>query len=131
MDKITFERSGGFVAAPGLMVKGTLHLKPDDTAEVLSERAGYERQLSPQEWRALKDALDSVNLEKLPSDLRNPRGADQYQYAITFHRADGKTDTVQVDDSPASELENSAAGLGRLTDWVRKETDAIWKRRIR
>ncbi len=129
--QITFERSGGFVAAPGLTIKGTLHLTPDGTAEVHSEGAGYHRQLSSQELLALRETLNSIDLAKLAPDCRNPRAADQYQYEVTFQTDDGKTQTVRVDESPVSELEKSAPGLGRLADWIRKEAAAIWQARIR
>ncbi len=129
--QIKFARSGGFVAAPGLTIEGTLHLKPDSTAEVHSEGAGYHRQLSSQELLTLRETLDSIDVAKLQADLRNPRAADQYQYELTFQTADGKTQTVQVDESPASELEKFAPGLGKFADWIRKEAAAIWQQRIR
>ena len=129
--QITFERSGGFVAAPGLVVKGTIDLKPDGTAEVRSEVAGYHRQLSSEELLRLRETLDVIDFTKLQPELRNPRAADQYQYEITFQTPDGKTQTVRVDESPASELEKSAPGLGKLADWIRREAAAIGQRRVK
>ncbi len=133
--RITFERSGGFVAAPGLNIKGTADLQRDETAEVKADTAGYHRGLSPQEAQKLRSMINFADFVKLGSDLRKQTAkaestADQYQYDITVETSEGQHHTVTIGDQPASELDRLAPGLGRLAEWIRNESRAIWNRKI-
>jgi hypothetical protein len=63
--QITFARSGGFVAAPGMKIRGTIDLKADGTAEVNSSDGGYHRELSSQEALMLRQTAGSIDFPKL------------------------------------------------------------------
>jgi hypothetical protein len=130
--RITFTRSGGLVAAPGLTIEGSVSV--DTTgAHVSADGGQYTHRVSAGDLVDLVKRLDIGRLFTLKKDLRSPsRGAaDQYQYDITLETSDGKRHSLTVGgQQSAGELDSMAPGLGALVDWVRHEADAIWQARV-
>ena len=124
--RLTFTRSGGFVAAPGLIVSATVDVDEHRT-RVTAEGGRYTRDVPAKEAAALR-RIDPAHLSALESKRRPSTSAqaDQYQYEITIEVAGGRKHTLTVSEQAASE----DAGLAALLDWVRQECEKIWEHRI-
>src|SRR5438128_229139 len=87
--RITFQRSGGLF--PGLDIAGSVDLSDENHAVLKS--GNYAREISPDEARALRTALNGANPAQLSGDLRHTerQGADRYQYDIKVETDSGAT----------------------------------------
>jgi len=132
--QITFGRSGGIVAAPGLTIEATLDLS-EGHPRVTDPASGYTRDLSSQEAQQVRQMIDAASFFKLPTELRplnqsaspsRPTSiADQRQYDITVRTDDGRTHTVRASETMSSELEQLSPGLGKFLVWMKQECETI------
>jgi hypothetical protein len=130
--RITFTRSGGIVAAPGLTIEGAVSIDAGG-AHVTADGGQYTHRVSAGDIVDLVKRLDVGHLFALKKDLRPSSGgaADQYQYDITLETPDGKRHSLTVGGGQsAGELDSMAHGLGALVEWVRGEAEAIWQARV-
>lgn len=114
--KIEFSRSGGFVAAPGMIIQGSVEFG-DSGAHVTSDSGKYHRELTPQEAEQLRN---SVNRNELPSKASSARDSFQYDAVITTN--DGKTHRFTFG---AGEAANEF-----LAKWIEQETQKMWEHRV-
>jgi len=130
--RLTFTRSGGLVAAPGMTIEGTVSIDVDG-AHVTADNGAYTHRVSAGDIVDLVKHLDGGRLPALKKDLRALSGgpADGYQYDITLETPDGKHHSVTVgEQQSATQLDGMAPGLGGIVDWVRGEAESIWQARI-
>jgi hypothetical protein len=132
MVHLTFTRSGGAVAAPGMTVEASVAFGAAG-AELTVTGDEYRRHLTAAEIAQLLKDVDVARFFQLRADLRasSPAGFDQYQYDISLETRDGKKHSVTIGGSQSpDELNAFAPGLGRLFGWIQRETDAIWQARV-
>jgi hypothetical protein len=124
--KIHFVRSGGFGGA-ATRVEGDVSLD-DHGAQVISEKAGYQRPLAASEAAMLRCAAEPKPKSKnnLPKAAAMPDG---YQYDISTVTDDGKvhhlaslSDTANTSSRTPEEEE--------LFKWVQQESGRIWDYKI-
>jgi phosphohistidine phosphatase SixA len=138
--RITFGRSGGLVAAPGLAIEATLDLS-GGRARVTDTGSDYVRDLSAQEAEEVRGTIDAGPFFQLPNELRSLNEsasksggasvADQRQYDIAVHLDDGREHNVTVPETMTDEAEQRSPGLGKFMGWMRQEFDKIMSYRIR
>ena len=123
--RLTFTRSGGFVAAPGMVVSATVEV--DERRTRVTAPGGYTRDVPVSEAAALR-RIDPAQLTALESKQPPPTSAqaDQYQYEITIEVAGGRKHTLTVSERAAA----GDPGVAALLDWVRQECEKIWEHRI-
>ena len=124
--RLTFTRSGGFVAAPGMIVSATVDVDERRT-RVTADQDRYTRDVPATEAAALR-RIDPAQLTALESKQPPPTSAqaDQYQYEITIEVAGGRKHTLTVSERAAA----GDPGVAALLDWVRQECEKIWEHRI-
>jgi hypothetical protein len=130
--RITFTRSGGIVAAPGLTIEGSASIDAGG-AHVTADGGQYTHRVSAGDIVDLIKRLDVAHLFSLKKDLRSASGgsADGYQYDIAIEAPNGKRHSLTVGDGQSvHELDAMAHGLGALVEWVRHECDAILQARV-
>jgi hypothetical protein len=122
MTRLSFVRSGGLVAAPGLLVRADVTF--DASGGEVSTVEGYRRPLEPAEAAALIAATEGVAVREA-ADLKSAPAADAFRYEMTIERA-GKPLTLRGD---ASSVDPS---IVRLVTWVSAEADRIlqWRARL-
>ena len=141
MLKILFVRSGGFVAAPGLQVRGSVTM--DAAGGVVLAEPDYRRVVDPQESAELAGAA-----EALAHTFRQARGIasrhdhlaaadarrtpptatrDAFRFQFTIESSSGAQAEVQASDV---DLKSGPPELGRLVQWAAREADAIVRRRF-
>ncbi len=130
--KISFVRSGGLAAMPGLQVEGVVDLD-DRGAKVTSEPAKYQRELSTEEVEQLRLAADPARLSKARTALASPARKlyDAHQYDITVATRDGKSQKLTFNAAGGDEVDQAAPGLGRLVRWIDDEAQRIKEHRSR
>ena len=137
--RITFGRSGGIVAAPGLTIKASLNLSGGG-ARVTDTASGYVRDLSAEDGQKVRARIDTTSFFRLPRELRSLNEsttrsgrssiADQRQYDITVHSDDGLEHSVTASETMADELERLSPGLGQFLSWISEESDRIIRYRM-
>ena len=140
MVKISFVRSGGLVAAPGLQVRALVTL--DASGGVVVAEPDYRRVVDPQESADLAGAADALahtfrqahgvasrHDQAVAADAeRAPSAAarDAFRFQFTIESSSG----VRV-DLRASDVDLSGPPeLGRLVQWAAREADAIVRKRF-
>jgi hypothetical protein len=114
--EIGFRRSGGFAGA-ATAIEGKITFE-GGVGRVRSG-SGYRRDLTPEETRALRAAIDQFP----PSQPTVPgQQRDAYQYDLWVQWDDGRTQHLVAHD-------DSSVGSANLLDWVRQECDRIWQQR--
>ena len=116
--QMTFVRSGGLAAMPGLSVHGTVDLG-NARPQVTSESAGYQRELEPGEVEQLQAATDPAVLSRARTALasRSSGTYDAYQYEVTVSPKSGQRQTVTFNATGGDEVSRVAPALGRLVQW--------------
>jgi phosphohistidine phosphatase SixA len=137
--RITVGRSGGVVAAPGLMIEATLDLS-DGHARVTEAASSYAHDLSGEDAQKVRGMIDATRFFQLPDELRSlnesasksgrTSTADQRQYDITVHSDDGREHSVRVSEAMMDELEQLSPGLGKFLGWMKQEFDRIMSYRL-
>jgi phosphohistidine phosphatase SixA len=137
--RITFGRSGGLVAAPGLAIEATLELGKI-RARVTDRASGYVRDLSPEEAGEVRGMIDPESFFQLPNEMRSLNESvsksgrvsvsDQRQYDIGVHLADGRQHNVATSEAMADEAEQRSHGLGKFMRWMSQEFDRIMSYRV-
>lgn len=132
LSRIRFERSGGLVH---LTISGSVSFH-DDHAEAAADTAGDHRQLAEDELNVFKrldlDALGSSQFSAEGADASgqiSPGQPDRYQYDVVLETRSGRSVVLRFGEQPASALDSAASGLGDLALWVRREVEAIWKKK--
>jgi len=130
--QITFVRSGGLAAIPGLSVEGTVDLG-DARPQVTSASARYQRELTPQEVEQLHAATDPAALSRARTALasRASRTYDAYQYEVTLAPKSGQRQTVTFNATGGDEVGRVAPALGRLVQWIDDEAQRIREHRLK
>jgi hypothetical protein len=119
--QIAFVRSGG-VAGMAMRVEGSV--KFEDRHARVTSVSGYTRDLAPEEVDKLSAATQA---SALPADAASSGPGplrDAYQYDITVTTQDGKTRKMTVHGDRAT------PEARELVDWVRRESDQIWRHRL-
>jgi hypothetical protein len=122
IEQIQFSRTGGF-AGPVSKVEARVDFH-DGLAEVKADNPRYSRKLDKRETSKLK-SIDVSRLSTL--NRNNSAGADEFAYNIRLKTADGKNHSVRIGEEPVSELDKLSPGLGRLAEFVRRESERIWQ----
>jgi hypothetical protein len=117
--RVTFVRSGGFAAVPGLRVAATVTLDDSSAAFVEAEPA-YRRDLDASESERLMVAARDVIAHG--EQLGSPGGADRDAYQFAFTLEDGGR---QVNVSVSSGSSSLPPSLRTLVDWASRESAAI------
>jgi len=125
--EITFQRSGGLF--PGLDVSGTVDLSDENHAVLKS--GNYSREVSPEDARSLRAALDGANPKMLNGDLRQPgkQGADRYQYDVKLKTGSGATHAFTIGDGDLAPAVASMPGIKTLADWIKSHSQEILQNR--
>jgi len=118
---ISFVRSGGFTAAPGLRVSGTVTI--DDGGASVRAEPSYRRVLGEDERQLLLEAGQALlgrneTISSAPGPVR-----DAYQFAFTVGE-EGKHVTVTADSGSLA----SSGPLQTLIEWASREAASILKR---
>jgi hypothetical protein len=121
--KLTFTRTGGLVAAPGLQVQAVVTIDPD-RGEVTAE--DYRRVLGQDERAALLADVASVAHTQPAPQRTAPRAPDAYRFRFSIGNGQATT-TIDVGASQPS----LSPALARLVDWASREADAIVRARFR
>jgi hypothetical protein len=122
--RLTFVRSGGFAAAPGLRVEASVTIDAA-TREVVAD-PDYRRTLDPEESAALaEDAERLLRAGRLSPS--SPEARDSFRFQLIIDDASGASAAVEWCD-PAS---SAPPALARLIQWVAREADAIVRARGR
>ena len=132
MVKLSFARSGGLVAAPGLQIRASATLEV--SGGVVVADPDYRRLVDPQESAEVMSAA-----EALADALRQAHGAvddapraqtaarDAFQFQFTIETASGtRADFV----SSEADAMNRPADCRRLVQWASREADAIVRHRF-
>jgi hypothetical protein len=128
--RIEFVRSGGVVAAPGMVVRGEVDLPETGGAQVTSPAAAYRRELSPAECARLHVDPAAVARAAAASSAAEDAARDRYQYDVTFHFADGSRNTVTFHGEPGAGMAAGAPAIAGIADWVRHEAERIWQHKL-
>jgi len=129
--QITFRRSGGMGAMPGLTVDGSVDL--DGTPpRVTAPSVGYERALDAAEANRLRRAATALHAAAARAALaasgRDLRDAEAYE--ITIEQPDGTSATVTFNAAGgAASSRGLDATTAALVDWLHTETDRIRQHR--
>jgi hypothetical protein len=129
--RIEFVRSGGVVAAPGMVVRGEVDLPESGGAQVTSPACAYRRELSPEECARLQhvDPAAVMRAAEAPPDA-DDGARDRYQYDVTFHFADGSRRTVTFHGGPGAAMAAGAPAFADVADWIRHEAERIWQHKL-
>ena len=122
-----FQRSGGLF--PGLDVSGTVDLSDENHAVLKS--GAYSAPVSPDDARALRDALAGANTKLLTGDLRHPgaQGADRFQYDVKVKTGSGATQSFTIGDGGLNPSVAAMPGLKTLADWIKSHSQQIMQNR--
>jgi hypothetical protein len=139
--KISFVRSGGFVAAPGLQVRASVTL--DASGGVVVAEPDYHRVVDPQESADLARAAEALahtfrqdhgvasrHDHLVTADAaRTPSTAarDAFRFQFTIESSSGAQAEVRASDV---DLKSGPPELGRLVQWAAREADAIVRKRF-
>ena len=99
-------------------------VKFEDRHGQVTSASGYSRDLDPEEVDKLRA---SAQPSALPADAAAPGAGplrDAYQYDITVTTQDGKTRKMTAHGDHAT------PEARELVDWVRQESDKIWRHRL-
>lgn len=129
--KISFVRSGGLAAMPGLRVEGVVDLD-DRGAKVTSEPSKYRRELPTAEVEQLRLVADPARMSQARAALASPSRKlyDAYQYDITVDTSDGKRQRLTFNAAGGDEVDQAAPGLGSLVRWIDNEAERIKEHRL-
>jgi broad specificity phosphatase PhoE len=129
--KISFVRSGGLAAMPGLSVEGVVDLD-DRGAKVTSASSKYQRELPTAEVEQLRLAADPARMSQARAVLASPSRKlhDAYQYDITVATSDGKSQKLTFNAAGGDEFDQAAPGLGRMVRWIDNEAQRIKEHRF-
>lgn len=126
--QIKFARSGGFAGA-ATNVSGVVEFQ-DTGARVRSERAGYEREMAPQEAEQIRAAAAAVTNPQVKAAMTAPSSQrDAYQYDVTVVKQDGSTESLTFTEKTPEALQQLSPPAAHLVSWVRQEAQQIWKQR--
>jgi hypothetical protein len=141
MVKISFVRSGGFVAAPGLQVRASVTL--DASGGVVVAEPDYHRVVDPQESADLARAAEALahtfrqdhgvasrHDHLVAADAaRTPSTAarDAFRFQFTIESSSGAHADLRASDV---DLKSGPPELGRLVQWAAREADAIVRKRF-
>ena len=141
MLKILFVRSGGFVAAPGLQVRGSVTV--DAAGGVVLAEPDYRRVVDPQESAELAGAAEALahtfrqahgiasrhdHLAAADAKRTPPTATrDAFRFQFTIESSSGAQAEVQASDV---DLKSGPPELGRLVQWAAREADAIVRKRF-
>jgi hypothetical protein len=130
--QITFVRSGGLAAMPGLSVQGTVDLG-DARPQVTSESARYQRELTAREIEQLQAAADPATLSRAKTALaaRPTTARDAYQYDVTLAPKGGRPETVTFNATGGDDIGRVAPALGHLVQWIDSEAQRIVAHRLK
>jgi hypothetical protein len=133
-------RSGGFVAAPGLRVRGSVTL--DSSGGVVVGEPDYRRIVDPQESADLARAAEALaDTFRQAHDVagrhgraagteaaRTPSTAarDAFRFQITIESSSGAHADLLTSEV---DFKNGPPELGRLVHWAAREADAIVRKR--
>jgi len=122
---ITFTRTGGIVAAPGLKVHASATV--DSRGGEVTSDQGYQRMLDASEAaRLLQDTTATIaQAGRLRAGSRGHRPADAFRLALTLDSGSEAVD-LSADDGDSASLPEFA----RLVDWALREADAIVRARF-
>ena len=126
---ITFARTGGLVAAPGLGVRAAVAL--DAAGGEVTMADGYRRTLDSAEGTALfadaEEALAAIERRGGVSPTASHHGSpDAFRLDVTISADNSRMAVVASD---AAELAAIPA-LARLSEWAAREADAIVRHRF-
>ena len=140
MVKISFVRSGGLVAAPGLQVRALLTL--DASGGVVVSEPDYRRVVELQESAELAGAAEALAHTSRKDEgvasrhdqtvaagaARAPSTAarDAFRFQFTIESSSGVQATLRASDVDLS----GPPELGRLVQWAAREADAIVRKRF-
>jgi len=129
--KISFVRSGGLAAMPGLSVEGVVDLD-DRGAKVTSASSKYQRELPTAEVEQLRLAADPARMSQARAVLASPSRKlhDAYQYDITVATSDGKSQKLTFNAAGGDEFDQAAPGLGSMVRWIDTEAQRIKEHRF-
>ncbi|HEY1241118.1 MAG TPA: hypothetical protein VGF16_11200 [Bryobacteraceae bacterium] len=127
--QIKFARSGGFAGA-ATNVSGVVEFQ-DTGARVRSEKAGYEREVAPQEAEQIRNAAAAAINPQAKAAMKAPSSQrDAYQYDVTVVKQDGSTESLTfTGEKTADALQQVSPAAAHLISWVRQEAQQIWKQR--
>lgn len=114
---ITFLRTGGFAAIPGLRIRATAVLSPDGGRV---SAGNYTREMNAAEADALAAAAREAIAEASSSSSLNTAARDAFVYQFSIVEDDGAVTAVTAIDAGPS-----PPALQRLVDWARTESAAI------
>jgi hypothetical protein len=139
--KISFVRSGGFVAAPGLQVRAWVTL--DASGGVVVAEPDYRRAVDPLESADLAAAAEALAHTfrqargvASPHDppvaadaARTPSAAarDAFRFQFTIESSSGAQADLRASDV---DVKSGPPELGRLVQWAAREADAIVRNRF-
>jgi len=139
--KISFVRSGGFVAAPGLQVRASVTL--DASGGVVVAEPDYHRVVDPPESADLARAAEALarTIRQDPDEAsrhdplvaadaaRTPSTAarDAFRFQFTIESSSGAHADLRASDV---DLKSGPPELDRLVEWAAREADAIVRKRF-
>ena len=139
--KISFVRSGGFVAAPGLQVRGWVTLGA--SGGVVVAEPDYRRVVDPQESADVARAAEALahTFRQAPGvasrhdhpvaadAARRPSTAtrDAFRFQFIIESSSGAQADLKASDA---DLKSGPPELGRLVEWAAREADAIVRKRF-
>jgi hypothetical protein len=115
--RLTFVRSGGLVAAPGLLVRADVTI--DGSRGDVSTADGYHRSLEAAEAEELVAATNDVSARDV-ADLKDGLAADAFRYEFTITRG-GRAVIVRGEGSTVD------TAVARLVEWASAEADRIFQ----
>ena len=118
--RLTFTRSGGLVAAPGLRVQASATLTGDGGDVVSSD--GYCRRIGSDEAARLMADCDAVSAQWLRLKSHSSPSADAFVFALTI-ASEGRH--VEIDSRRIGESPEQV----RIIAWVSAEADLIFQHR--
>ena len=129
--KLSFARSGGLVAAPGLQIRASATLEVSGGLVVADP--DYQRVLDPQESAAVMSAAETLArsvprvLDAAHVAVSEPTARDAFRFQFTIETSSGdRADLLTSEPDSRS----GPAELGSLVRWAAREADAIVRRRL-
>ena len=123
---ITFTRTGGLVAAPGLRVRAAVTLEASG-GEVTTTADGYRRTLdSPESAALFADAQAALATIERPCGAGHHGSPDAFRLEVTITADDLRTVVVRSDDAELAAI----PALARLGEWATREAEAIVRHRL-
>ena len=120
MVRLSFTRSGGLLAAPGLRVQASVTVETHG-GEVVSA-GGYWRTMDAEESGELIANLEAVSRELSIDDGPPSQTRDAFMFTFAIEIDDQR---VEIDNRGSRQ----SSGLQQLVEWASREADAIIRRR--